>query len=73
MSVIINADSADRSESAVDESEPTTRMKNTPIANGGRNSDAICGIRLLLSPSSGVTPANSASSPSMPRPITTAP
>ena len=35
-SVITNADSADRSESAVDDSEPITMMKKSPTANGGK-------------------------------------
>ena len=66
-------DIADRSESAVDESEPMIMMKNTATRTPGRYSAATCGRMLLGSPSTGSIPAYRASTPTMPMPMIVAP
>ncbi len=70
MSVITSDDSAARSESAVDDSDPITMMNSRAIITAGRYSDAVCGMMLFMSPFSGCRPTISATRPIIPRPIT---
>ncbi len=73
MSVITSDDSAARSESAVDDSEPITRMNSRAIIAAGRYSEAVCGMMLFISPFNGSSPTIRATRPIMPRPITVPP
>lgn len=61
-----------RTESAVQDNEPITMMNNTPTIKGDKYVAAICGIKLLLSPSSCVMPAIATGKP-RPKPITMEP
>ncbi len=66
-------ESAARSESAVDDSAPMIMTKKTASKIPGRYDAAICGIRLLTSPSIGSIPRYRARTPSIPTPMTVAP
>src|SRR5690606_19522617 len=66
-------DSAARSESEVDDSDPMIITKKTQMRIGPRYVDAICGMMLLVSPSNGEMPRYRAMTPSMPTPMTVAP